>query len=152
MTQFHGLHDTVDYQGGPEPGSESQEQHFAFSIAAQGLHGCIIHQLHARVEVGPEIKADPTTTEIAWLCNRVISQHRPWETDRNCVVPPIHDNLLDSFNHLLRRQRRSRGEFPWLRLAADQHLDVRSAHINSQNLHETLHPDKSFTTRTFLRN
>src|SRR5215469_5854188 len=59
MTELHGLDDALDDHGGAEPGAETEKEHLAALIAAQGLHRGIVDKLHGMVECAGEIEADP---------------------------------------------------------------------------------------------
>src|SRR5262245_24005034 len=42
MSKLHGLHDAVDDECRPKPGSEAQKEHLAALVAPQSLHGGIV--------------------------------------------------------------------------------------------------------------
>jgi len=135
VTQLHGLHDAVDNQGRAEAGSQSQEEHLSSSIAAQPLHGGIIYELYVTAERRPEVKANPTASQIAWFCNWAISQHGPGEADRNCIVFPVPGNLFHARDHLFGRQRGPGRKLPRFSFTADENLDVCPTDINYQHIH-----------------
>jgi len=73
MAQFHGLHNAIDNERRPESGSQSQEEHLPFSVAAQALHRCIIYQLYWTAKSSPIVKAHPSVSKMARFRNRPVS-------------------------------------------------------------------------------
>jgi hypoxanthine-DNA glycosylase len=81
--------------GGRSPSAKSrsktQKQHFAALVAAQGLHGGIIEDLHGTTERTREIKSHPAVSEIVWFRNRPTAQNRTLDTrstPRHTSYPP----------------------------------------------------------------
>src|SRR5437868_2275984 len=73
--------------------------------------------------------------------------HRAWVAERHCVVLPVRCQLLDAINHLLRGELRPRVELALLGLAGRQHLDVRPADVDHQDVHVS-RPSSSVNTRS----
>src|SRR5262245_64561034 len=104
MPELHRLDDAVDHHGGSEPRSETQEQHLAAPVAAQGLHGRVIDELHRTAERGGEIESDPSVAQGVRLHHRVTTEDRSGITDGNDVIATVTDGLLEHRDTLLMRQ------------------------------------------------
>src|SRR6516162_5702030 len=61
------LDDAIHDHGGAEARAQSHEQHLASLVAAEGLHGRVVDDLHGMGERSGEIKPHPSPTKIAWL-------------------------------------------------------------------------------------
>ena len=107
VTELHGLHDALDDHGRSKPGSEAQKEHLAALVAAQGLHGGVVDDLHGTTECRREIEPDPPASQVVWFRNRPPAENRAGIADRHHVIHPIRGELLDSGDHPLGGQRRS---------------------------------------------
>src|SRR5205823_12094566 len=64
------FYNAIHNQSGSEAGSQPQEEHLTAFIAPDRLHGGVIYQLCGEPECLPEIKSEPTPSQIFRLGHR----------------------------------------------------------------------------------
>src|SRR5271157_2211254 len=72
MAKFHGLNDSVNNQSRAKAGAKTQEEHFAFLVAAQSLHGSVIYDLYGLSKCFLIVESHPTFCHIIRLQERSI--------------------------------------------------------------------------------
>src|SRR5262249_40607958 len=88
-------------------------------------------------ECGCIIEPDPTRAEVIRLCNRPAMEDRPRVANRQDIVVPVLSELLDTRDHLLGRECRTRGKFPGFLLPGSEDFHGVPADVNNQHVHGT---------------
>src|SRR4029079_4169281 len=135
MAKLHRLDDSIDNKRGPKTGSQSEVQPFASAVAPQSLHRRVIDDLDRAAERTSIIEPDPAPAQIVWLGDWSTAQHDARVTDLDHFISPVLVKLFDTQHHSLGRQIWSRVERARFGLSCGENLDVRSAHIDNQNIH-----------------
>src|SRR5580658_350563 len=133
MPQFHGCDDAVDDQGGAQPGPEPEKQHSAALVAAERLHGRIVHDVSRTAEGFAKIEPDPASSQVVRLGDHFSVQHDSRIADGHRVVSPVADELVHARNHPAGYKVRPRLELPQFAAAEDAHLHVASADVDGEN-------------------
>src|SRR4030095_6757087 len=135
MPQFHWHNGTVHDKRGPQPSSHAQEKHRASAVAAQGLHGGIVHHPDGDSKCFAVVETDPAVSEIDRLGNRLVVSKASGIADRYHLVFPVFSKLQNTRHHLPGVHGRARGKLPRLGLSADEGFDAVSTDVNDQDLH-----------------
>ena len=88
MGQLHWFEHAVHDHRRAEAGAETEKQHAAALVAADGLHRGVVDQFHRDAEGFVEVETDPAATEIVRLAQRTAVDDRSGIAERNAVVVP----------------------------------------------------------------
>jgi hypothetical protein len=135
MRQLHRLEMPVDDQGRAEARAEAEEEHAPALVAAERLHRRVVQDAHRLAEGLAEIESHPAPAEVPGLGDRLAVQHRAGIADRDDVVAPVRGELLDRGDHAPRRQLGARRNLARLALPGREHLHVRAADVDDEDLH-----------------
>ena len=133
MREFHGLEKTVDDHRGAEAGAETEEEHVAAFVTAEGLHGGVVDDFHREAEGFGEIEGHPALAEIVGLAEGPLVDDRAWVADGDAIVVPILGDFLDLFHHAAGGHRGAGREAARLFLAGGEHFDVGAADVDHQD-------------------
>src|SRR6266540_2907766 len=149
VSQLHRLDDAIHNQGGPKPGSQSQEEHLPELVTSQSLHGGIVQELDGTFECGFEVETDPPLSQIPRFRNGPVPQDWPGVPYGYGIVLPVRREFSNLGHHSFWRQRRPGIKLSMSILSRGQDLDVSSADINHQYVHDAL---QSATWRVSFHN
>ena len=133
--QLHGDDDAIGHHRGAQAGAEAEKQHQPALVAAERLHRRVVDDPDRAAECGSEIEADPPASEVVRLLDDAAVADASRVADRDRVVLPVRDELLDARDQLLRRQRPARRELPRHPLSGREDLHVRPADVDDQHAH-----------------
>ena len=86
VTEFHRFYRAVHNKGTTESRSETQKQHLAAVVAAQGLHGGVIDHLDGSAEGRGKIELHPTLSEVRRFRRGLACQYWTGIPDRHLLL------------------------------------------------------------------
>src|SRR5262249_36845490 len=89
VTQLERKDMIVPNQGGPKSCSESEKEHPATVIAAEGLHGCVIDDAHRFAQRFPKVESHPAFSKVFRLAHDFAVTHRGRKPKRDGIEVPI---------------------------------------------------------------
>ena len=137
MSELHRQEVAVHDQRAAESRSQTEEQHLSAFVAAQRLHGGVVHELDRDAEGLAVVELDPPASEVDRLGARPVVVHQAGVADRDDVVLPVFGELQDAFDHLARHQRWPRRKLPWFVAIGEKDLDTVAADVDDEYLHPT---------------
>src|SRR4029453_6314636 len=123
VTELHGLHHAVHNYGRSKARSETEKEHLAALVAAQGLHGRIVDDLHRMTECCGEIEPDPSASQVGGFSDWPPGKNRTRRPDPNSVIVPAPAELLPAGHHLAWGHRRPGRKRSWLVVPCGKDLD-----------------------------
>ena len=127
------MHDAIGDHGGTQPGPEPEKQHSAALVAADRLHGRIVHDVRWAAEGLAEIEPNPAGSQIVRLGDHFPVQHDSRIADGHRVISPVSGELVHMRNHLAGSEVRPRFELAQFAAAEDAHLHVASADVDGED-------------------
>jgi hypothetical protein len=88
MGQLQGLEGAIDDHGRAQAGAQSQKEHVPAAVAAQGLHGGVVHHLGGFSKGAFEIEFDPALGEVVGLGDGLAIAGGTGAADGDGVVLP----------------------------------------------------------------
>ena len=134
--QLHGGEHPFHHEGGAEAGAEAEKQHAAAVVAAEGLHGRVVHDPHRLPEGLLVVEALPAATEVRGVPRGAAVHDRTRVAHRDHVVGPALGRLLHLCHHACGGHLTTRGDLHRLALAAGHaHLQVAAADVDDEDSH-----------------
>src|SRR5439155_15837608 len=90
-------------------------------------------------EVAHEYAAHPAAAHVVRLVYRASVYDHPGKADRHHVVAPVGGESLDRRHHARRGQRWTGRDLAWPPVPAREHLHVRAADVDDQDLRPAAH-------------
>lgn len=133
VAELHRLDDAVGDQRRSESGTEAEEEHGAALVASERLHRGVVHDPGGRAEGRLEVESDPSRAEVEGLRDHPAVVHRGRDADGHDIEAPVLGGPQSGSDHLGGREGRPRRLASVLSLAAQEHLDVRTADVDREN-------------------
>jgi hypothetical protein len=133
VREFHRLEKAVHDHGGAEAGAETEEEHVAAFVAAEGLHRSVIDDFHGEAEGFGEIESHPAATEIVGLAERASVDDGARVADGEAVELPIVGDFLDLFDHAGGGHGGAGREAAGFFLAGGEHFDIGATDVDHQD-------------------
>ena len=133
--QFQRHDGACVHERGAESRAEAEEQHAAPVVAAEGLHGGVVHDLDRHAEGRIPVELNPSRAEVPGFLNDLAANDGAGNADRDGVEGPAGRVGLDAGDHLRRREAITRVKLAHLRASGVHQFDVGAAHVDDQDTH-----------------
>src|SRR5215213_6419679 len=135
VRQLERNDDAVHHERVAESRAEAQEEHRLPSVAAERLHGRVVHHPHGAPEGALVVEAHPALPQVHWLLRRLVARDGAGIADRDGVEAPPLGRFTHLVHHLAWREARTGGDLRRGALAAREQLHVGSADVDDENFH-----------------